>query len=301
MLFLIFTPLTAFACACGCGVFNVGTSALIPNCSGGTAFLQYDQINQTRNWGSDSKSDEHNHDHKIATSSLTAGAQYMFNREFGAAFRVPMIRRFTETLHHNHDGGSETIESKQHSIGDIRLNGIYAGFFDDMSTGITFGVKLPTGSTAQHNVPRNQQIGTGSTDSIIGAYHLGKFGEGKKFGYFAQASWQQPILNARSYNPGYELSAATGVYYDLGKISNIKKAAPILQLTGTRKAKDSGASTADHNLNSGYEMVFFAPGFEVAISDFKLYGDVEFPVYRRVNGVQLVPQNIYKMILGYNF
>ena len=37
----------AQACACGCGVFAVGTSSLLPNGTGGTAFLEYDLLDQT--------------------------------------------------------------------------------------------------------------------------------------------------------------------------------------------------------------------------------------------------------------
>ena len=153
----------ASACACGCGVLNVGTSSLIPNCEGGTAFLQYDQMDQTRNWHGENKSNGHNHDKKINTQTVTAGGQYMFNRNWGAAIRVPYVTRLVENLPH-HGDMTRTVHS---DIGDIRINGIYSGFFDDMSTGVTLGLKLPTGPTNDSNFERNQQIGTGSTDSIL--------------------------------------------------------------------------------------------------------------------------------------
>ena len=63
----MFYSKNALACACGCGVLNVGTSSLIPNCEGGIAFLQYDQMDQTRNWHGENKSNGHNHDKKITT------------------------------------------------------------------------------------------------------------------------------------------------------------------------------------------------------------------------------------------
>ena len=50
-----FSITKANACACGCGVFNVGTSSLIPSCAGGTAFVQYDYINQNQNWNNNDK------------------------------------------------------------------------------------------------------------------------------------------------------------------------------------------------------------------------------------------------------
>ena len=37
------------------------------------------------------------------------------------------------------------------------------------------------------------------------------------------------------------------------------------------------------------------------VKQIKIYADVQFPLYRQVNGNQLVAQNLYKVILGYNF
>ena len=286
----------AMACACGCGVLNVGTSSLIPNCEGGIAFMQYDYMSQTRNWSGGNKSSGHNHDKRIETQTITAGAQYMFNRDWGAAIRVPYVTRFVSNSPHH--GGP--IYTRHSDIGDVRVNGIYSGLFDDMSTGITFGLKLPTGQTNANTIERNQQIGTGSTDSILGAYHMGNFGKSKA-GYFAQTSWERPFIRHQGFTPGSEISGATGVYYNLGQFGEIKRVAPILQFTAAKKTQDSGWADPHHNPNTGYSMMFFNPGIEMTIDKFKIYADVGFPIYRRVNGNQLVPQNIYKVILGYNF
>jgi len=287
----------ALACACGCGVFNVGTSSLIPNCAGGVAFLQYDQMDQVRNWSKEDKSSGHNHDKRIDTTSITAGAQYMLDRQWGAAIRVPYVTRYVENLPHS--GG--LTRTRHSALGDIRVNGIYSGFFDDMSTGITFGLKLPTGQTNAKNFERNTQIGTGSTNSILGAYHMGSFDADGKNGYFIQASWERPFVTHRGYSPGAEISGATGIYHHITEVGFFKRVTPILQFSGAKKGQDSGYADTPHNPNSGYSMIFFAPGIEVALGQFKLYGDIEFPLYRNVNGNQLVPQNLYKMILGYNF
>jgi hypothetical protein len=293
---LIISATNALACACGCGVFNIGTSSLIPNGPGGTAFLQYDYLSQTRNWHKTKDSSGHNHDKRIETQTVTAGMQYMLNRKWGVSARVPYVTRQVESQPHH---GGMTYD-KHSDIGDIRINGIYSGFFDDMSTGITFGLKLPTGQTNAKGFANNTQIGTGSTDSILGAYHRGNFGT-SKFGYFAQASWERAFTRHQGYSPGYELSAAAGAYYNAGQFGFAEKISPIFQITETKKGQDTGWADVSHNPNSGYNMVFFAPGIEVTIDDFKIYADVEFPIYRNVNGNQLVPQNLYKVILGYNF
>jgi len=286
----------ALACAAGCGVLNVATSSLIPNYEGGIAFLQYDHMDQTRNWHGEHKSDGHNHDKQIKTQTITAGAQYMFNRQWGAAIRLPFVERTVANLPHHGDMTRTTHKD----LGDVRVNGIYSGFSKDMSSGIIFGLKLPTGSTKDENFERNTQIGTGSTDSILGAYTMGNFGKSKA-GYFAQASWERAFANHRGFNPGYEISGATGVYYDLGQFGAVKKVAPIIQISGSKKGQDSGWADPSHNPNSGYSMIYFVPAIEVSVAQFRIYADIEFPIYRNVNGNQLVAQNLYKVILGYNF
>jgi hypothetical protein len=309
----------ASACACGCGIFNVGTSALLPNCAGGTAFVQYDYINQGRNWHNNDKSslDENNHK-QIRTQTITAGMQYMFNRKWGMALRVPYVERYslesssTETGgvgashdgHHHDEEEAMTITSNsartQKSIGDIRINAIYSGFSSDMSTGITFGLKLPTGDYKykgfQH---RDMMIGTGSTDLILGAYHFGKVDNEGKFNYFLQGSWQHAFITRDNYRIGDEFSGATGIYYNAGSMLGIKRVSPILQVTGSQRLLDSGANSIP--TNSGYTQIFLAPAIELGFSSFKIYADIGFPIYQNVNGNQLVANRIYKVILGYNF
>jgi hypothetical protein len=289
----VLNPINAFACANGCGIFNVGTSSLIPTEKGGIAFLQYDYLNQNQNWHNQEKSDAENHDKKIQTQVVTAGTQYMFNRKWGAAIRVPVMTRYVEKMSED-----EEMEYARHSaVGDITINGIYSGFSDDMSSGITFGLKLPTGSTNDKSFERNTQIGTGSTDSVLGAYHMGRISE--KWNYFAQGSWERAFITHQGYKPGSEISGATGVYFNAGAIGVIDKVAPILQITGTRKSHDSGYNSDSQN--SGYSQAFISPAIEFNFCDFKLYADVRFPFYRSVNGQQLVADRMYKVILGKSF
>ena len=40
----------SWACACGCGVFDVGTSAMFPTGRGGEIYEEYDFMDQTQNW-----------------------------------------------------------------------------------------------------------------------------------------------------------------------------------------------------------------------------------------------------------
>jgi len=91
VLFLIFSSFNimssrVWACACGCGIFNVGTSSMFPMGQGGTVFEEYDFMDQTHNWSKDTKaSADDNPDKQIRTSFITTGMQYMFNRDWGVS------------------------------------------------------------------------------------------------------------------------------------------------------------------------------------------------------------------------
>ena len=139
----ILVPSIVHACACGCGVFDVATSSMFPKGQGGMAWLQYDYQDQNRNWsGTGTAPAANNDDKKIETHFVTVGFQYMFNNKWGAKLEVPLdSRRFKA------DDGTGNIATHNWSqLGDVRIEGIYTGFFADLSAGVTFGLKLPTGS-----------------------------------------------------------------------------------------------------------------------------------------------------------
>ena len=112
----------ALACACGCSVFDVGTSSLLPTGPGGTVFLEYDLLDQTKNWSGDSKAPKaDNDDKRIRSNFYLAGGQYMFNSDWGAMAELPYTQRSLAST----DSGS--LEKSDHtSIGDIRLMGVYS-------------------------------------------------------------------------------------------------------------------------------------------------------------------------------
>jgi hypothetical protein len=84
---------------------------------------------------------------------------------------------------------------------------------------------------------------------------------------------------------------------------------PSLQLLGSFRDSDSGAN-ADP-LNSGYNRLLIAPGVEFRFDNFKVYTDVEFPIYQHTNAAsslnlegtsgQLVAPVQFKLQLGYDF
>jgi hypothetical protein len=288
----------ALACACGCGVFSVGTSALLPNGAGGTAFLEYDYMNQTRNWsGTSSAPATDNDDKNIRSDFYTAGLQYMFNRDWGVSITIPYTERlFVTTV----DGATPAIQGFHHgAIGDIRLLGMYTGFSDDMSSGLIFGLKLANGDYTYPNFDRDTSIGTGTTNAIIGGFHQANLNTDNTWSWYAQGQFDRAFNTRAGYRPGNELDAATGVYYTGWEFGAKTTLAPVLQLLVSNRWRDSGvqADTPD----SGYQRLLAAPGVELDTGKLKLYADIEFPVYQDVNGDQLVTPHFYKFIVAYSF
>jgi hypothetical protein len=292
----ISAPGAAFACACGCGVFDVGTSSMLPEGSGGMAYLNFAFQNQDKNWnGTSAASDANNDDKKIETQTYTAGLQYMFNRSWGGQIEIPVENR---TFNSAENAGS----LKWTGLGDIRIKGIYTGFSDDLSSGVNFGVKLPTGSynhtEAMGDIDRDSQIGSGSTDLLLGAFHRGALNQQTTWNWFSQAQLDLPVLKQGDYRPGLEANVAAGIYYDgfsLGKV----RISPVAQVIGSWRGRDNGAA-ADPD-NSGYQRILLSPGVEFDWHPVKLYADVELPVYQNMTGNQLVAPALFKVSLSYMF
>lgn len=293
---LVFSPGAAFACACGCGVFDVGTGTMMPTGAGGTVWLEYDYMDQNINWSGTHRSDPaNNSDKEIVSNFITAGGQYMFNRSWGAEIEIPYTIRTFDTT-----GDSGAPRSAHHgALGDVRVRGIYSGFSDDMLTGMTFGFKLPTGDRSFTGLDRDTAIGTGGTEWLLGAYHQGALTADGKFNWFVNGQWEHAFTVADHYRPGDEWDAAVGSYYNAGPLAGADNVAPLLQFIGSDRLHDVGINA--NTDNSGYRRVLISPGVEYDIKAVKLYADVEIPIYQNINGNQLTAPVLTKFIVGYNF
>ena len=293
------TPDLSWACACGCGVFEVGTASLYPRGSGGTVWLEYDFLDQYTNWHEAHKSPAADNDDKaLRTHFFTLGVQYMFNRSWGVMAQLPYTDRYFKTT--NDEGN--IVASEHSAIGDVRLEGMYTGFSEDMSTGVQLGVKLASGDFTYPNFDRDTSIGTGSTDLLLGGYHLGTLPltfKDRPFNWFGQIQWDVPMWTQQQYRPGKELDAALGALYNFGAVGFFDEVAPVLNLVGTDRLRDNGAN-ADH-ANSGYDRVLIGPGVEVKLGVVRLYTDVKFPVYQNVVGNQLTTNVYVKFVASYDF
>ena len=289
-------PNPASACACGCGIFDVGTASTFPTGTGGFAYLEYEFLDQDRNWnGTNRAPDDANDDKDIRTHFLTAGLNYTFNRSWGVQVQLPYWKRYFRTT----DEETGDIVSSDHgAIGDVRLMGVYTGFSDDMSTGLRFGVKLPTGDDTYPNFDRDTQIGTGSTDILFGVYHTGRFASDSSFSWFIQAIFDKPLAGQDHYLPGAEINGTLGLYYEGWTIGDKFKIAPVLQTLVSHRAQDSGANS--NRPNSGYDRILISPGLEFDVGDFKINADIGVPIYQNMIGNQLVAPDFFKLVIGYS-
>lgn len=261
------------------------------------AFLQYDYMNQNRNWSGTAEAPAANNDDKeLETQFVTLGAQYMFNDKWGAQIKAPYDFRYFKGTDENGNIASHHWSQ----LGDIRIEGIYTGFFADLSAGVTIGLKLPTGSYTEDPdlVDRDTQIGTGSTDILLGGFYRGNLNRNQTWDWFAQGLLDVPALTQAGYRPGVELDAAAGVDYK-GFSLGPARIAPLAQIIFSQRWHDSGSNASPDN--TGYQRLMLSPGIEVHIQPVKIYADAELPVFQHFTGNQLAAPLMFKVSVSYSF
>jgi hypothetical protein len=294
---VVLAPNVSRACACGCGVFEVGTSSMFPNAAGGMAYVDYDYQDQYQDWHGSSKAPAADNDDKeIRTDFVTIGVQYMFNRAWGAQVEVPYDFRYFKGT----DNAGNIAGRSWDGFGDMHLRAIYTGFSEDMSAGLTLGAKLPTGSYTRDDflVDRDTELGTGSTDLLLGGFYRHALTSDNSWGWFVQAELDAPMLTQAGYRPGNEFDGAAGVHYNRLAIRGVR-ITPLAQVIGSWRSHDDGPA-ADPD-NTGYGRIILSPAIEIDVHPMRIYGDVEFPVYQDFTGHQLAAPAMFKFIASYMF
>ncbi|MBU6207801.1 MAG: hypothetical protein KGQ42_08950 [Alphaproteobacteria bacterium] len=289
VIFALLRSAPAQACACGCGIFDVGDGTNIPQATDSrlTVFYRISFMDQNHNRIAGHDASPHdNVDKRIETSFHTLGAEYRLSQTWTLMGELPVFdRQFTTTGADRL--GVPLIETVPLTdFGDATLNLTYTGIAPDMSSGIGIGIKLPTGrwtspTDRYGNISiydRDTLPGTGSTDAQVTGYHVGTLG---RLQYFVQTQFQMALAARAGYRPGNELDGALGVSYTLPS-RGVMRFTPSVQLLGSLRAHDTGAN-ADP-LDSGYQRALIAPGLRVQMTRrLSIYGDIEFPIAQYVN------------------
>lgn len=275
---------------------------MIPTGTGIETFFDYDYQDQNQNWsGSSQAPAADNGDKNIRTSWYNFGYQQMFSRDWGLRLEVPYEDRHFVTT--GGATGNDIVALNFSGIGDLRIEGIYTGFSPDLSSGLLFGVKLPTGSytteDAYDDIDRDSEIGSGSTDVLLGGFKRFDLGSGTDWSGFTQALLDLPVLSQVQYRPGTEFDVAVGAYYNGLRIGRLK-IAPIGQIKLSVRSQDTGANSASP-VASGFERILAAPGLELDLHPFKVYTDVELPLYYHFTGDQLVAKSLFRLNVSYMF
>jgi len=320
----LFHGTEALACAaCGDTLSREWGTQGIRTTPGFTADLSYVYINQNQQrYGSGTASSaqinnlwqagQEVEDYTV-TRTTTATLNYSSDT-WGASIQLPFLQR-THGTFGAYDAATNNVptpgqstayaSSSDNGIGDIRVIGRYTGFSADKTAGIIAGIKLPTGSTnANFNdrvtpLDRSLQIGTGSTDLILGGYITGAIAE---YGWFAQGTVQHAvatkIIGGQDYIPGDAYALNTGIRY--AKFG--ARFTPMLQLNYIHRQPDTGTGATPPDAltggaGSGGTLVYLAPGALIRVGGgTSVYGFVQLPIYQYVNSLQLSPR--YTLTLG---
>ena len=305
----------ALACAaCGCTLSKDWGTQGVSMTPGFTAGLSYDYINQNQQRYGSAKASSTQIDNLwqagqeiedyTVTRTTTASLNYTSDT-WGVDTLLPFMQRTHGTFGDNGASASPSPDyssyasSSDNGIGDIRVIGRYTGLSADKTAGIIAGIKLPTGSTnATFNdgitpLDRSLQIGTGSTDLILGGYLTGAIEE---YGWFAQATVQHAVatksIDGADYRPGDAYSLNAGIRY--AKFG--ARFTPMLQLNYIYRQEDTGAGATPPDAltggpGSGGTLVYLAPGVLARVGGVtSVYGFIQLPVYQDVNSLQLTPR-----------
>jgi hypothetical protein len=295
---IAFALLPSLASAsCGAAYCTVNTnwttqSALIE--AGSSFDLRYEFIDQDQPLAGGDKiavgQIPHHHDE---VSTLNRNVVATYSRSFGGGWGLTLSAPIGERDHfhvHNHKGEKIGERWNFTGLGDVRAVGRYqfAAVGDPLNpstSGVTFGLKLPTGRITVANADgdraeRSLQPGSGTTDAIVGAYYHQRLGASNA-SWFAQAQYQHALNSRSGFRPGAQLGADLGYRKGLGDKFGVQ-----VQLNFVHKRADSGSEAEP--ADSGGRYVFVSPGLSYAITDnMQLYGYCQHPLYRHVNGVQL--------------
>jgi hypothetical protein len=316
---LVLSPLLAMnealsCAACGDTLSKDWGTQGISSTTGFSADLSYSYINQNQlrfGTGKASTSQISNllpggqEVEDYTTTRLTTASLNYSTEDWSINTQLPYIQRTHGTFGNNLPGDYSTYStSSDTGIGDIRIIAKYTGYSEHKTSGIIAGLKLPTGSTdanfntgssAGSPLDPSLQIGTGSTDLILGGFLSGFLNE---YGWFAQGTVQHAVvtktITGARFRPGDAYALNAGIHH-------AKFGAPftsMLQLNFIHRRPDDFSGT---QLDGG-TLVFIAPGASFRLGGgTSIYGFAQLPVYQNVYGLQLSPRYTFTVGVSHSF
>ena len=242
-------------------------------------------------------------DEEIQQSTLNRNIwldlDYVGSASWGVTVQIPYHDRFHSTIA---PGDVDVSTSQASGLGDLRVVGRVQKFGLRTSYGLQFGLKLPTGRFDQNFasgpqagelLDRGLQLGTGTTDVLVGAsYFTRPF---VSVGCFAQVMLDQPLNSREGYRPGTSFAFNSGIrFLTTGWLT------PHVQLNVRWDGRETG-SNSDHD-NSGSTVIHLSPGVTADLSTrVHAFAFVQLPLYQRLNGLQLAPRWLLSAGFRYDF
>jgi len=293
VLILASTADTSACSVCGCSLSSDWASEGYDGSPGFKAGLRFEYFSQTDlrsgTKSVDRASESFPNDNEIQQRTLSRNIwldlNYVVDSSWAITASVPYDDRFHSTIA---AGDTDIATSRARGLGDIRVLGRYQTFGAAQSFGLQFGFKLPagrfdqkfaTGPRADELLDRGLQLGTGTTDLLIGASWFTR--PMTNLGCFAQAMLDQPLAPRADFIPSTSVNLSGGVRW-----LNPSLFTPQLQLNVKTETREHGAM-AD-TANSGGTQAYLSPGVTAELNQHaNAFVFVQLPVFQRVNGLQL--------------
>lgn len=225
------------------------------------------------------------------TQQRTLNRSMWFDFNYGAdasldvAVQLPYYDRFHTTVA---EGDTAISTSHATGLGDLRLLAHVQKIQLARSVGLQVGLKLPTGEFDQKFIQgpksdepldRGLQLGTGTTDLLIGLSWFAR--PAPNLGCFSQLAFDQPFGRRRKFLPSSRLNLSGGLRW-----LNSSRFTPQLQMNIKMETRERGAE-GDYT-NSGSVLAYLSPGLAAEVTKHSnAFVFCQLPVYQRVNGLQL--------------
>lgn len=304
---LLATPAAQACGACGCTLNSDWASQGYALRPGFRADLRFDYFNQDQlrmgrqavDRGSFPLPSEQEIQRQTLNRNLTLMLDYSPSADWGLTVALPAYNRSHETVA---AGDVDPSFSQGRGLGDVRVLGRYQGFSEDHTFGVQAGLKLPTGATTQafsdgpqagQPLDRGLQLGSGTTDLLVGAYAFGDLAQ--DWGCFAQVLFQKPLGEKDGFRPGDGVNVNAGLRY-----TGLRGLTPHLQLNLRAEGRESGPQ-ADV-ANSGATLLYLSPGLTFDLSPgFQVYAFAQLPLAQRVTGLQIEPRSSLSLGMHWTF
>jgi hypothetical protein len=225
----------------------------------------------------------------------------------GLTLSLPFVDR--EHQHIPIEGGvpGELADFRYSGLGDLLTTARWIALGADPAGGssasIVLGIKLPTGERNVDEIDGEQpeppvRPGTGSVDGIAGLHLSAGVGTKALNGtpvrapLFLGLNYRVNGKGTEDYRVGDEFQANAGGEYPVSDAVDL-----LAQLNLRVRDRDDPGQTDALPDNTGGTWFYFTPGLRVRTgSRLDVFGYVQFPVYQRVNGIQLVSP--YHLLFG---